>query len=237
MSLLTICQYAADECGINRPSTVIGSTITTSRQLLRFAIRTGRDFVKKSHPYLTKVGTLSTVDSQQSYDFEDDLSITDFDHFVPCTQWNQTDSRRLIPVGPDEWQQYQSGLATVSINTRYRLRGRNRSLILHETPSAVETVQFEYISTNYCVTAGDSELSVWTNDTDTGVIDEELFELGVIWRMLNRLGLQYAEQKAEYMRRLDQDLARTRTPRKLRADGHRETISNISDANWPTAGL
>lgn len=237
MSLLSICQAAADEAGLARPTSVVGNSSNTARQLLRFAIRTGRELVKESHPYLVKVGTLTTVASQQAYDFEDDLSITDFDHFVPWTHWNQSDSRRLIPVSADEWQEYQSGLATVSINTRYRLRGKDRKIYLHETPSAVETIQFEYVSKNYCQSAASAEQSVWTADTDTGILDEELFELGTLWRMLRRLGLAYADERADYERMKQQDLSRTRTPRILRADGYRDSISNIKDANWPAGGL
>ncbi len=237
MTLLTICETAADETGLSRPSSVISNTNTTARQLLRYAIRTGRDLVKAHHPYLTKVGNLTTVSSQQSYDFEDDMSITDFDHFVPSTQWDQSDSRRLIPVSPNEWQEYQSGLATVSLNTRFRLRGKGRSLLLHETPTSAVTIQFEYISKNYCLSNAAAEQSVWTADNDTGVLDEELFEFGVIWRQLRRMGLSYSSEYSEYKSAIQQDLSRTRIAKRLSADGRTSTISNISDANWPTAGL
>lgn len=236
MSLLTICQYAADEAGLSRPSSVVGSSNATARQVLRYAIRTGRDIVKKSHPYLIKEASFTTVDSQASYDFEDDLSITDFDHFVPFTQWNQDESRIWIGVSPQEWQLYKSGLATVSLNTRYRLRGKDRSLILHETPSSAQTVQFEYVSKNYCLSAAAAEQSVWTADTDTAVCDEELFELGVLWRALKRAGLPYAEEKAEFARTLMLDLSRVRGHRKL-SFGRVDTISNVPDANWDTSGL
>lgn len=237
MALLQICQTAADEAGISRPSSVVSSTQTTARQLLRFAIRTGRDLVKRSHPYLIKVGTMATVNGQTEYDFEDDLSITDFDHFVPFTQWDQDDDRRLIPMSPQDHQEYLSGLSTVSLNTRFRLRGKNRTIVVYPTPSSAHDIQFEYVSKNYCLSAASAEQSVWTADNDTGVLDEELFELGTLWRMLRRLGLSYADERAEYERRVQHDLAQTRVPRKLRADGYVESIVNIPDANWPSAGL
>jgi len=48
----------------------------------------------------------------------------------------------------------------------------------------------------------------WKADTDTSVLDEDLIELGVIWRTLRRLGLAYDEEKAEYENQVRQSVAR-----------------------------
>lgn len=48
----------------------------------------------------------------------------------------------------------------------------------------------------------------WAADTDTFLLSEDLLELGVIWRLLARLGLAYAEEKDEYERQVDQSIAR-----------------------------
>jgi hypothetical protein len=48
----------------------------------------------------------------------------------------------------------------------------------------------------------------WMADTDTALMDEDLIELGVIWRMMHRLGLSYDEEKSEYMNQLGQAVAR-----------------------------
>ena len=58
-------------------------------------------------------------------------------------------------------------------------------------------------ATMFGVTAPD-----WTADTDVALIDENLIELGVIWRLLARLGLAYAEEKDEYEREVDKAVAR-----------------------------
>lgn len=234
MSLLTICQAATDEVGLKRASSVIGSSDKTAKRCLRYAIRTGRELVKMSIPYLVKEATFSTVASQVSYDMEDDLSITDFDHFVPFTHWNRTTDRRQYPIGADEWQLYQSGLASVSINDRFRIRGSDRKIFIEPTPTSVETLAFEYVSKNYCKSAGEAEQSVWTADTDTGILDEELFELGIIWRLLNRMGQPYGEEKAEYQSMLNTIQAQI-NPMKVRLDGRLPESSNIPDANFPSS--
>ena len=226
MSLLTICQNAADETGLKRPSTVIGNSNQTAVRLLRFAIRTGRDLVRQNYPYLFKEGTITTAASDNTYDLP-----SDFDHFVPFTHWNRTTNRRAYQIDPQFWQELNSGIATVSINDRYRIRGKDRDLLIFPTPSAVETIAFEYVSKNYCAKSDGTEQSVWTADTDTSVFDEEVFELGIIWRLLNRIGLPYAEEKAEYQKLVAQAKAQIGS-QKIRTDGYRETVSNLPDSDF-----
>lgn len=48
----------------------------------------------------------------------------------------------------------------------------------------------------------------WTADTDTTVLDDDIFELGLIWRVLARSGFSYAEEQDEYNRAIDLRLAR-----------------------------
>lgn len=229
MSLLTICENATDEIGLSQPASVIGSSDTTAKRCLRYAIRTGREFVKKNVPYLYKEHTFPTVASQNNY-----TNPTDFDHFVPFTNWNRSTSRRMFPILPNDWQELKSGLTTVSINDQFRIRGSDREFLIEPTPTSVETMSFEYVSKNYCESAGGAGQSIWTTDTDVGVIDEELFELGIIWRLLNRLGQPYAEEKAEYQTVLNTMIAQI-NPQKVHLDGHIPAPSNLPDADFPSA--
>jgi hypothetical protein len=229
VSLLTLVQNACDEVGLSQPATVIGNQNTVAKRCLRFAVRTGRDLVRQNIPYLFKEYTFNTVASQQAYTLP-----SDFDHFVPFTHWNRTTDRRQYPIQPSEWQLYQSGLASVSINDRFRIRGQDRDLLLDPTPSSAETVAFEYVSKNYCQDNGGVGQSVWQADTDTGVIDEEIFELGLIWRLLNRMGQPYAEEKAEYQRSLNTMSAQI-LQQKVFMDGHQPAVSNLPDANFPSS--
>ena len=229
MSLLTICQAAADEVGLSRPSSIIGSSDKVSRRCLRYAIRVGRELVKGNIPYLFKEYTFNTVASTEAYELP-----SDFDHFVPYTHWNRTTDRRMYPIQPNEWQTYRSGLASVSINDRFRIRGANREMLLEPIPTSVESVAFEYVSKNYCESVGGAGKSVWTADTDVGVVDEELFELGIIWRLLSRIGQPYSEEKAEYTSMLNTMKAQI-NPQKIRIDGSAPIGANIPDANFPSA--
>ncbi len=48
----------------------------------------------------------------------------------------------------------------------------------------------------------------WAADTDTSLLDEDLIELGVIWRLARRLGLAYDEELSEYQSQVGQAVAR-----------------------------
>lgn len=50
--------------------------------------------------------------------------------------------------------------------------------------------------------------SDWKADSDMTVLDEDLIELGVIWRTLRRIGLAYDEERAEYENQVRQSVAR-----------------------------
>lgn len=66
---------------------------------------------------------------------------------------------------------------------------------------------FEYVSNAYCESAAGVAQTSWTADTDIGVVDEYLVQLGIQWRLLNRLGLSYSAEMAEYERQLDKAVA------------------------------
>jgi hypothetical protein len=48
----------------------------------------------------------------------------------------------------------------------------------------------------------------WRADTDVPLLEDDVIELGVLWRLLRRLGLAYDEEKDEFDRRLDLLVAR-----------------------------
>ncbi len=79
--------------------------------------------------------------------------------------------------------------------------------------------------------------SDWTADTDVALLDEDLIEVGVIWRLLRRLGLAYDEEKDEAQQQVSQAIAR---------DGGTAVLSlaptygvrllgpwNIAEGYWP----
>jgi len=78
----------------------------------------------------------------------------------------------------------------------------------------------------------------WAADSDVSVLDEDLIELGVTWRLLERMGFSYAEERDEYEREVDKAVARDGGTMTLDlAPYDRLTLispyNNVVDGNWP----
>lgn len=190
MSLLTICQAAAGACGFAAPSTIVGSSDDTAVLLLRLINKGGKKFAWKPWQVLQKEYTFATVAAQASYAFPSDLG-----YFQDYTAWDRTQFWALRgSLSPSEWQRYKSGTQTTTPRTRFRVKAG--AIFLDPTPGGVGNLVIEYVSKNW-VTDGVSFFNAFSVDTQTSLINEDLLELDLTWRFLERKGLAYAEAKDE----------------------------------------
>ena len=197
MTLLTICQDAANLIGITAPDAVTSSTDTSTIQLEACAKQEGRSQVQKySSEVLIQEGSHTTIAAESQGAMT--TIATDFGRFSNQTLWNRTTDRRYYgPITAAKWQQI---LAVVSggITNYFRIRGGN--LLMHPTPTAGESVKFEYVSKNWVDTSGGSTANAdkFSGDSQTTVLEEELVVLGVVWRFLKLKGLPYDQQFVDY---------------------------------------
>lgn len=205
MSLLTVIQNAASRMsGITRPSLVVSSTDPTVIQLLALAQETGKALSREgSWRALTAEATFTTVAAAA----QTSSIPADFDWYLPDTMFNRTRRRRVSgPLTPEQWQLAQATLVTY-VNPAFRMRGT--SILISPTPSAGESVAYEYMTTKWCQNAaGDTPQAAWVADTDTALVDEELHTLGIIWRWRKSKGLDYAEDFNTYEYQVAQALLR-----------------------------
>jgi hypothetical protein len=192
MSLLTIVQNASARLGLTRPSTVTTSSDPLAVTLLGLAQEEGKTLARRhSWQVMQSEYTFSTVASTASYALP-----TGFDRILVDTVFNRTSRRRMMgDLTPAQWQETQASLVTM-VNPAFRIRGN--LFYISPTPSAVETVAYEYISKNWCQSAGGTGQEAWNLDTDTGILDEELMTLGIVWRFRAAKGLDYAESMNSY---------------------------------------
>lgn len=228
MSLLSMIQNAARRLSIPVPSVVVASSDIQVLQLLQCAQDEGRSLASR-HLWqaLTTEKTFTTVAAAA----QTNAIPSDFDRIVPETMYNRTRTRRVWgPVSNDEWQEYQATLAA-RVDPAFRIRGS--SLLITPTPTAGDTVAYEYISKNWCQTSGGTGQSAWAADTDTGVLDEPLMTLGVIWRFRADKGLDYANSQSEYERRVADailnDGARPRLGMDARPQQFKPTAPTVPD--------
>lgn len=207
MSLLSVAQAVAEEVGLPTPGSIVGSNDRTAKQLLRFINRSGRLLAKKNWTILQKEHTFSQVASTAAYSLP-----SDFDRLLDVTAWDRSTYWSLRgPISPAQWQVYKSGLiANTTIRSRFRIKPDTRvnKFYLDPTPSGTNSMVFEYSSNQWVKDADNSTgKTAYALDTDISLIDEELIELDVIWRLLNRKGFAYEEEKREAEMAIDRAFA------------------------------
>ena len=202
MSLLTICQDAANEIGVPSPSTVVGSTDTTNIHLLAGANREGKNLVAG---YVWQTLIKEEAHTTLAAESQGDMSTiaTDFLRFSNDTMWNRTTDRKYYgPLNNAQWQRLKASVSS-GITNYFRIRGK--ALLFHPAPPAGESVFFEYIGKNWAITSGSTaNATSFAADANTTVLDEDLITLGVIWRFLKQKGLPYDNQFQEYRLKLSE---------------------------------
>lgn len=147
MSLATIVSNVAAECGYTVDTTVIGSSETTTKQLLAITQRINRD-IFEAYPWQKcyASGTITLVGGQGTYALPAAFSYYQYETF-----WNQ--STRWKVLGPMTQQEYAEAIGfglTTTIYQRFQIRGiSNNELLIYPTPGATNdgnTLVFQYIA-------------------------------------------------------------------------------------------
>lgn len=238
-TLLQLLQDVADELAIQRPAMVIGNTDAQVLQLLALANREGNEFSALATPdggwpQMRREHTFLSVDGQAAYDLPEDLQF-----FIVETEWDRTNRWQLLgPMSAQEWQVLKSGITVVGPRKRFRIM--EGQMYLDPTPEASDagaTIAYEYISTGWCQSAAAASQTRWAADTDTYVLDENCFVLGVKWRFLRAKGLDYAEEMASYEAAVERAKSRAGSARSLPLNAHSTGLRLISTANIPDTGF
>ena len=198
MSVLDVAQNIARELGLNKPGSLVGSTDETNVRMLALIKRAGV-MLSKKHDWsvLTSETTITTSDGTAYY-----ALASDFDRFINQTHWDRTNDVILRgPINPQRWQEIKSGvLQTAPIKKGFRVKALAgvKKIYIDPTPSATETLAYEYITNKWLLNSdASSELADIATDTDYSKFDEYLLELEVKWRLLESLGLNYLEARDE----------------------------------------
>ena len=227
MTLLTICENAADEIGIPQPATIINNSDPSVLQLLRSANRECKALAEKSWEILKQEGSF-TSQAAESQGLLTTME-SDFDRIANDTLYNRTTKFKIYgPVSDTQWQRLKASTAS-GIRNFFRIRGGN--LIVHPQMSASQSCFFEYYSKNWVdlgtgATIAVADGSTFNNDANTIVFDEELVSMGVVSRFLKAKGLPFNEQKNEYTEALRD---------KLTQDGAKAVINMTGGMyeGWP----
>lgn len=217
MSLLSIVNDAQREIGVSVTGNVVGSSNSDAQMLLGLAHAAVR-FIAREHAWqaLVKERTFVTV----AQETQTGAIPADFDRIVNDTAFNRTRKWRLNgPLTAEEWQSAKmAGVGPVV--PWFRIRGND--LLFIAAPGAGETVAFEYVTTNWIVSAsGLVYRNRWAADDDSALVPEELVTFRVIERYLSRKGLDTADVARQFAEALRERIA---------ADGGRRMLTCAESA-------
>lgn len=234
MTVLSIVQNVLDETGLfDTPVTVVGNTDKQVSRALRLLQKAGDMLVvEKDWNVLQTEQTLTLVASQASYDLTSASVITDtdFDRFIEDTDWDRTNYRKMTQVSPSEWQYLKSSTGA-SAQTDKAIRRRGDNLVIDPTPTATDTIAFEYISNKWIRSSGGTKQSTFLADTDTVVFPEPLMEAALKWRLQDSFGQKSAAALAEYNDLLAKYRA-SDTPSRTIVAGDQPVRPNIPDTGY-----
>lgn len=242
MSLLSIVQNVCDEIGFAKPSTVIGSSDKTAIQMLALANRGGKQLAKRGKgiggwAVLQTEHTFTTINGTAEYALPSDYAF-----LIDDTLWDRTNFWKLRgPVSVQEWQTIKSGVLASSTGPRRRVRikpsasSNVKAVFVDPTPATTgDTLVFEYVSDLWCESSGGTGQSVWTLDTDTGILDENYLELDLKWRFEKAKGLEWGQDFREFELEIAQALARDGGGQSLNLAGSDDLFLT---ANLPETGF
>lgn len=233
MSVLDICQEALEGCGIDPPSALVSGG-DLGAQLLAIANETGRDLLRRGDWQALKVEASFTTAATATQVADITATYPYLKRIIDKSMWNRTQQKRVIgPVSDQAWQRIQA--TSVAPSTLYwRMRGN--AILFPGTPTAGESVYFEYADKRWCSNAAGSSLyTAFQADTDIPRVDDYAFVLGVRWRFRQRKGLEYGEDFRQYEDHVADSLGSDTPKETLNANpcvGYEEYDQQIPDGNW-----
>lgn len=169
-TLLKTIQYATGELGFTQPTVVLSSTDATVTQALAL-VRAACDELLDEFDWqaLIKTHTFATVNGQSQYDLP-----ADYHRMIPATQWNRsTHWEANGNTNSMAWEFLQSSDVSGVVNQRFRIAAGK--IEVFPTPTAAETIAFQYITKNYVVDGANSLLKAeFTLDADKTVFHDRL---------------------------------------------------------------
>ena len=207
MSLLSICQAAADQMGLDaRPVSIIGNMGVDEGRLRSFASRVASDLATRASWQALRLERVFTAVAMEG---QAGAIPPGFQRFSPETLWDRTNKNVITgQLSGAEYQARKNDLAGDGYTgpTRWWTR-RADALLVWPAPAGGETYSFEYQSLEFCQSAAGLPQTAWLADTDTGRISEELITLGVIARFLEADGQPWQSARSDFERRLVIELA------------------------------
>lgn len=232
LTCLQIVQTVCNRLGILAPTVAVTSTDQQIIQIVSISNEEGMAQVKR-YPFESLVTEATFSTSAAMLQGNMSSIAPGFKAVLNQTMWNRTLRRPVTgSKSPQEWQQ-AIAMQVTSPYSQYRIK--NDQILFYPIPAAGNTVAFEYTSTNWVSKSGGGTSSIWTSDSDTPLLSDDLIILGTIWRWKAAKGLDYAENFNTYEAALADAMAQDGSKRQLNSGGDYNTyppVVIIPAGNW-----
>lgn len=159
----------------------------------------------------------------------------DADHFIQQTGWDRSFRWQLVgPLSAQEWQVLKSGISPTGPRLRYRIM--DGLIFVNPVPASLDSLVMEYYSTGWCQSAAGIAQTAWAADTDTPMLQDRLFILGIIARFLNRKGFDSTSAQREFDDAVEAAMGRAGGSRVLSINARAEPPILLGSANVPDTG-
>jgi hypothetical protein len=147
---------------------------------------------------LVTLYTFDTANGTQAYALP-----ADFNKMLNSSSWNRT--TRFPVAGPMSGQawEYLQALPNAATITLLFMQNQDQFLV-YPTPSSVQTIAYEYLSSYWVAPAGTRTLDKTTASSDVLYFDPELLVLGLKLEFLGEKGFPTAKALDDFTRRLEQ---------------------------------
>lgn len=199
MNILEICQEVADIAAVQKPVDLFNVRsqhdsifLSVAKDALQGLLRFG-DWQE-----LINDATLECFGSKKDYIITDNFP--DFYCLSNNTVFIRDKEEKLIGViTPEDWQKSRN-FSTDNGDIKFRIQ--NNMLRFSEAPNNGVKVIFQYRSSNIIIDPEDgyAEKSKLSKNSNEPIFDNYIVKLAILWRLLSRNGMNYAETKAEYER-------------------------------------
>jgi|TARA_R110000751_G_scaffold94504_3_gene184386 hypothetical protein len=231
MTLLTLIQNTCDNIGLTRPAVIVASPDSNVRTLLALAQVEGRELLDRYSWPQTQIEKVHTTLAAELQGVMKTLA-PGFSYIINSTFWNRTLTQPVTgPLNPVEWQALKARTATGPYSS-FRIFGGK--LYGYPAPSVGNSWVFEYQSTYFCQSTSGTNQSAWAADTDVGVLNEDLMQLGIVWRFKKKNGLDYSEDFRSYEQKVANETSRVGGKRTLNisSGGARMDGVYVPEGSW-----
>lgn len=207
--------------------TVTGAGITNIANILSITANTVT---------MDRVSTVTATGSPLSFGQASYPIPSDLKYFVDQTFWDANYRWQLLgPLEAQERDVLRWGISPVGPRRRFWFI--DNVMVLNPTPATSgDLIAYDYYSNAWCQSASGAPQTLWAADTDTYLLDEDCFVLGLKYRFRQAKGLDFSQERNDYDMACERIKARDGGNRSLPLNSSASGLHLLNDTNIPDSG-